>query len=85
VATRIFFFGSLREKAGCRERLAAISLNVDTVAKLVDWIASDDDALRTALVAASVRIAIDHEVVLDRDKSFGGAEEIAFMPPFSGG
>lgn len=85
MTTRLLFFGSLREKAGGGERVVEIPQGVDTIASLVDWIAADDDTLKEALLTPSVRVTVDQEIMLDREASLRRAEEIAFMPPFSGG
>ena len=85
MATCLCFFGSLREMAGGGERVVEIPQHVETIASLIDWIAGDDDALKAALLAPSVRVAVDQVIMLDRMTSLRRAEEIAFMPPFSGG
>jgi molybdopterin synthase sulfur carrier subunit len=85
VTTRLLFFGSLREKAGGAERIVEIPRGVDTIASLVDWIAADDDMLKAALLAPLVRVAVDQEIMVDRKEPLRPAEEVAFMPPFSGG
>lgn len=84
MATRILFFGALREKAGGGERLAELPAQIDNAGALIDWLAGEDGDLKRALEASSVRIAVDQALVR-RDETFVRPREIAFMPPFSGG
>lgn len=84
MATRILFFGALKEKAGGGERLAELPAHIDNATALIDWLAGDDGDLRRTLEAPSVRIAVDQALVR-RDEKFAAPREIAFMPPFSGG
>lgn len=85
MATRLLFLGSLRESACGGERMVDVPERVDSITSLVEWIAADDPALKAALLAPSVRVAVDQEIIVDRRAPLRGAEEIAFMPPFSGG
>ncbi|MEO1253086.1 MAG: MoaD/ThiS family protein [Pseudomonadota bacterium] len=82
--TRLLFFGPLREAAGGGERLVQLPDEVATPAGVIDWISAGDEVLAARLAQPDIRIAVDQKIV-DRDASFDGAEEIAFLPPFSGG
>lgn len=84
MATRILFFGALKEKAGVGERLIELPADIADAAALIDFVAADDGALRESLLAPSVRIAVDQKL-LSRHETFDAPREIAFMPPFSGG
>lgn len=84
MTTRILFFGRLKEIAGSGGRIASLPADIDSAAALIDWLADGDEALRQALTAPTVRIAVDQKII-DRDERFAGPREIAFMPPFSGG
>ncbi len=83
MATRILFFGALREWAGGAEKLIETPARL-SVAELIDFISDDDAELRAALSAPSVRIAVDQSIV-DRYHTIAKAREVAFMPAFSGG
>lgn len=83
--TRILFFGALKGPAGGGERVVDLPSDVTTLAALIDWLSRGDDALKAALRAPSVRVAVDRSMLGDQSERFGAAGEIAFMPPFSGG
>lgn len=87
MATRILFFGRLREAAGTSERLVNIPDAVLDLASLIEWLAGDDHALRETLAAPSTRIAVDQMLVQAGARLQSGKppEEVAFMSPFSGG
>lgn len=82
---RVLFFGRLRDAAGCSEREIALDGTVDLGA-LRRLASSGDRDLEAALAAPSVRVAIN--AVLTPSgwacEVFPG-DEVAFMPPFSGG
>jgi molybdopterin converting factor small subunit len=84
VTTRILFFGNLKDIAGCAERIVELPAGVINTVTLIDWLAADDRSLADALRSDNVRIAIDQEI-MKMDVDFRTANEIAFMPPFSGG
>lgn len=82
--TRILFFGALKDAAGVSERIEALPSSVKTPNMLIEFLAADNPHLLEALQAPTVRIAIDQEIK-QRDDIIGTPNEIAFMPPFSGG
>ncbi len=84
MATRILFFGALKEPAQGAARLVDLPTDVTNAEQLIDWIAKDDTALKSALDERSVRICVDQEIT-PRAQSFETPAEIAFLPPFSGG
>lgn len=84
MATRILFFGVLKERAGLGERLIELPDGVENAAALIEFVAGEDELLRESLHAPSVRIAVDQRL-LSRNDTFASPREIAFMPPFSGG
>lgn len=83
--TRILFFGRLRDVAGHGERDIDLPDEVATIADLRAWIGRDDAVLGDALRCRSIRACVDHVISIDDNASVKGAEEIAFMPPLSGG
>lgn len=80
---RLLFFGKLGDLAGAREREMALG-DARTVAALIDALGSGDSALGAALNAASVRYAVN-EAMAPRDAAIADSDEIAFLPPVSGG
>jgi molybdopterin converting factor small subunit len=84
MATKILFFGALREIAGTSERIVDLPDYVRDSGDVIDFVAAGDEGLRDALSAPAVRIAVDRSVMGMRER-FSAPSEIAFMPPFSGG
>jgi molybdopterin synthase sulfur carrier subunit len=78
------YFGRVRDAAGAAELNYAPPSEVKTIAELRDWLGLKDAALGEALKAAGVRVARDQQICAP-DALIAGAEEIAFMAPFSGG
>ncbi|MHA7871888.1 MAG: MoaD/ThiS family protein [Hyphococcus sp.] len=81
---RLLFFGKLGDLAGGRLREEALPDGVATVTALVAAIGDRDPALGDALSAPSVRVVVN-ETIAARDASVGADDEIAFLPPVSGG
>jgi molybdopterin synthase sulfur carrier subunit len=80
---RVLFFGKLAEIAGGRERAAPAGLT--TLDAVMTWVCEGDAVLREALAAKGVRIAVNKAIVHDAMVSLSANDEIAFMPPLSGG
>lgn len=82
---RALFFGRLRDVAGCAEREIVLERTVDFDA-FRHMAAGGDCELGAALSAPSVRIAINAALVLRQNIGVVAPnDEVAFMPPFSGG
>ncbi len=82
---KALYFASIRERVGRREEEIAPPQSVSTVADLIRWLAARDEAYATAFAdRASVRAAIDKRHAR-LDAPIGGAREIAFFPPMTGG
>jgi len=81
---RILYFGRLGDVAGAREREVDLPDDVTDTDGVVSLIAGEDDALAEALRAPSVRVMVNGEVALGAAPVRDG-DEIAFLPPFSGG
>jgi molybdopterin converting factor small subunit len=73
---RILFFGRLRDGAPAGPVPSGVS---DTKA-LREWLGKG----RPELLDPSIRIAVNDEMILG-DRPLGGEDEIAFLPPMSGG
>jgi sulfur-carrier protein len=79
---RVLFFGRLRDLAGASE--IEISEAVHSIDDLKALLGRANPALALALNEPSVRVAIDRAFAAD-DAPLRQAQEIAFMPPLSGG
>lgn len=83
--TRLLFFGRLRDVAGGGERVVHMPGDISTVADLRAWLASEDAELGAALQARGIHVVVDRTICTRDAECVRGAEEIAFMPPLSGG
>lgn len=81
---RLLFFGRLQDLAGGRERECDASNNALTIAGLIKSFREEEPALATALEDPAIRVAVN-EVVTDREASLRAGDEVAFLPPASGG
>jgi molybdopterin converting factor small subunit len=84
VKRSILFFGQLRDAAGASVLETVLPESVTDVPALIDWLGRENDPLRTALRRTGVRVALDKAFV-SREATLGGAREVAFMSPLSGG
>ena len=81
---RILFFGKLGEAAGGRARDWVIDEDQATIDDLVAAICVKEPVLGAALAEKSVRCIVN-EMVSARDTAVSDEDEIAFLPPVSGG
>lgn len=83
--TRLLYFAWLRERMGTGEEELVLPESVATVADLLDFLASRDEAADAALAdRAIIRVALNKKVV-PADAPIGEATEIALFPPMTGG
>jgi sulfur-carrier protein len=83
---RILFFGRLSDIAGGAERDVQLPPSISTVMKLRQWLSNENSALGDALNRPNVRAAINKVLApLRGDFPINDSDEIAFMPPVSGG
>ena len=75
-------FAMLKERAGCDE--LRITTEPTTVAELLQAIAREHPALSELLSQGRVMTALNHEMVKP-DAPLNDGDEVALMPPFSGG
>ncbi|WP_375202810.1 MoaD/ThiS family protein [Hyphococcus sp.] len=81
---RILFFGKLADAAGGRSRDWPLGEATKTIDDLVSALCAKEDALASALGEKSVRFIIN-EMIAPRDAAISDEDEIAFLPPVSGG
>ncbi|MFN3236192.1 MAG: molybdopterin converting factor subunit 1 [Pseudomonadales bacterium] len=76
------FFASLREQLG-RDTLQVNWPQADTVAALIEVVEQAADA-KGALQSPDILVAVNQTMV-DRDASVQPGDEVAFLPPVTGG
>ncbi|MEZ6022252.1 MAG: MoaD/ThiS family protein [Hyphomonadaceae bacterium] len=82
---RVLFFGRLRDLAGGAECAAPLEGPI-RLSALRARIGAGDDALSAALEAPSLRVAVNASLLArGDDPEIQHGDEVAFMPPFSGG
>ncbi|MCA8889527.1 MAG: molybdopterin converting factor subunit 1 [Parvularculaceae bacterium] len=81
---RVLFFGNLRELAGIAETTVPADIEITTVQELADYVANGNPDLHVALCAKTTKAAINTKFA-EFSSALNGADEVAFMPPFSGG
>lgn len=83
--TRVLFFGRLRDAAGCGEREIALQSPID-LAGLRRLASGGDEDFEAALAAPYIRIAVNAALAPSGAAlRVAPSDEVAFMPPFSGG
>jgi molybdopterin synthase sulfur carrier subunit len=80
--TRVVLLGRLRDIAGWRER--AIEPAPATLFALRDLLSREDAALGEALAGRGVQAAVN-KALTRGDLALNPGDEIAFLPPMSGG
>ncbi len=76
MSVRVLLFGALAERTGRRE----LSLDADAVADVADVVTAAGCRDEEALL-----VAVNHELVRDPRARVRDGDEVALMPPFSGG
>ena len=77
---RLTFFGRLRDAVGAGEIECSVPANIANSEALRLWIGNE----HPVLLDATVRIALD-DVLTSGPAPIAGVEEVAFLPPVSGG
>lgn len=80
--TRVLMLGRLRDIAGWRER--AIDPGPVTLSALRDLLSREDAALGEALAGHGVQAAVNKTLARE-DVALKPGDEVAFLPPMSGG
>lgn len=82
---RILYFAWLRERLNRGEEDVSPPSDVTTVAQLIDWLASRDEAFALATEKRSlIKAAVDARLVAPT-ASISGARVVALFPPMTGG
>lgn len=82
---KILYFAWLRERLNRGEEEVSPPPEVATVADLIDWLASRDEAFAHAVEKrALIKAAVDAKLV-PHTASIGGASVVALFPPMTGG
>ena len=82
---KILYFAWLRQRVGCAEEQVDLPVQVDTIAKLIDWLKARDETYLAAFADLRVVRAAINQTVVPLDAPLAGAREIAFFPPVTGG
>jgi molybdopterin synthase sulfur carrier subunit len=82
---RLLYFAWVKEKTGIAAEDVAVPDSVATVGELIAWLKTRGPEFAHAFDRAEViRAAVDQSHVR-HDAKIGGAREIAFFPPVTGG
>jgi len=82
---RLLYFAWVKEKTGVAAEDVAVPQNVATIAELIAWLKTRGPEFAHAFDRSeAIRAAIDQSHVR-HDAKIGGAREIAFFPPVTGG
>ncbi len=82
---RLHYFAWVKEKVGKASEDIVLPPEIATVGELIAWLKTRGPEFANAFAREEViRAAIDHSHVR-RDAHIGGAREIAFFPPVTGG
>jgi molybdopterin converting factor small subunit len=81
---KLVFLGKFRGLT--RENLAAdIPSGIGTLADLKRWIEGTEPTLGRAMADSRTQIVLNHEIVRDMALGLMDGDEVAFLPPMSGG
>ncbi len=82
---KILYFARIRQIAGRSSEELEVPSSVSTVAELVEFLSTRDEAVAAALAERrTLRAAVDQNHVA-LDAPIAGAREVAFFPPVTGG
>jgi molybdopterin synthase sulfur carrier subunit len=82
---RLLYFAWVKEKVGVAAEEVELPQGVTTIGDVMTWLKARGPEFANAFARSEViRAAIDHRHVRP-DAKIGGAREIAFFPPVTGG
>ena len=83
MTVEVLYFAWLRERIGLPRE--TVETRAETVADLVEELRAREDRYAMAFQdLSSIRVAVDQELT-EFGASLGGAREVAFFPPMTGG
>ncbi len=82
---RLVFLGRFRPLAPPGLDRVEPPSTVTTLNDLKLWVGGEAPALGAALADMPCKLAVNHQIVHDLSRHFHPDDEIAFMPPMSGG
>jgi molybdopterin converting factor small subunit len=83
---KLVFLGRLRDAAGGREKALALPADGLTLCALIDALDAADPGLGAILRDPSIRVAINQSLAPpDASAQVRDSDEIAFLPPMTGG
>jgi molybdopterin synthase sulfur carrier subunit len=82
---KLVFLGRFRDIAGSHLSDLARPRDVNDLSALKDWLAKTEPALAQALSGARTQYAVNQTIVRDPAHPIRDSDEIAFLPPMSGG
>jgi molybdopterin synthase sulfur carrier subunit len=82
---KLVFLGRFRDIAGPHISDLSLPCDVNTLSALTDWLAKTQPALSQALAGARTQYAVNQVIVRDPAHPLHDSDEIAFLPPMSGG
>jgi molybdopterin synthase sulfur carrier subunit len=82
---KVLYFAWLRERLNRGEEEVSPPAEIATVADLIDWLATRDEAFAIAVEKRSlIKAAVDAKLV-NHDAPIAGASVVALFPPMTGG
>jgi sulfur-carrier protein len=82
---RLLYFAWVKEKTGVAAEEVALPPDVVTVAELIAWLKTRGPEFAHAFDRSEVIHAAIDQTHVRHDAMIGGAREIAFFPPVTGG
>jgi molybdopterin converting factor small subunit len=82
---RLVFLGKFGEVAPAALGEVALPGNVRTLQDLKDWVARQQPLLGEAMAATRTRLIVNQCVAHDLSQPVADGDEVAFLPPMSGG
>ena len=81
----ILYFAQIREIIGVSSEVIDLPPDIVTVADLASWLPTRSQRHQAAFLdLGRVRVAVD-QAMAHFDQEIGGASEVAFFPPVTGG
>ena len=82
---RLVFLGKFGEMAPAGLAEIALPKDVCTLGDLKDWVARQQPLLGAAMEATRTRLIVNQCVAHDLSQALADGDEVAFLPPMSGG